>query len=224
AAAAARVPAPAPVVPAPVRVEVVKESNVSRRWRTKVKPQSLQTLDSGNDLMNELFFKTAPHNPPHLFVSNTLYMLTASIYEQVHLIESPQRKAEWREAFHEAARIYGWQIIAWVVLHNHYHAIVQSPECAGNLSKFVNSYHKFTSRKWNCEDGLNGRKVWWNYWDTCIRSEHDYCSRLRYVFWNPLKHGLVERPDEYEFSNYSDYLNADAVFSRITEVNDVPEF
>jgi putative transposase len=151
-------------------------------------------------------------------------MLTASIYEQVHLMESPRRKAEWRDAFHEVANIYNWQIIAWVVLHNHYHAIVQSPEQATNLSKFINSFHEFTARKWNHEDGMKGRKVWWNYWDTCIRSEHDYCSRIRYIFWNPVKHGLVERPDEYEFSNYSDYLNADADFSGITEVNDVPEF
>lgn len=114
-AAAAHVPAPARDVPVPVQVEGVKESNVSRRWRTKVKIQSLETLDSGNPLMNELLFKTAPHNPPHLFVPNNLYMLTASIYEQVHLIESPQRKAEWREAFHEAAEIYKWQIINYAV-------------------------------------------------------------------------------------------------------------
>ena len=174
--------------------------------------------------MPDAIFKTAPHNPPHLFVADSLYMLTASIYEKTCLMGSRQRKAEWRDAFYEAARIYEWQIIAWVVLHNHYHAIVRSPECAVNLSKFVNSYHKFTSRKWNREDGLKSRKVWWNYWDTCIRSEHDYCSRLRYVFWNPLKHGLVERPEDYEFSNYNAFLNSDADLTGISEVNDVPEF
>lgn len=118
-----------------------------------------------------------------------------------------QRKTEWRDAFHEAARIYQWQVIAWVVLSNHYHAIVQSPEHASSLSKFVNSYHKYTARKWNHEDGMKGRKIWWNYWDSCIRSERDYCRRLTYVFWNPVKHGLVDRPEEYNFSNYAAYLD-----------------
>lgn len=176
--------------------------------------------------MTDAIFKTAPHNPPHLLVANCLYMLTASIYESAPLIESPQRKEEWRDAFYEAAKIYQWEIIAWVVLHNHYHAIVRSPECANNLSKFINSYHKFTARKWNNQNGLKGHQVWWNYWDTCIRSEQDYFNRLRYVFWNPIKHGLVEKPEDYNFSNYGEYLDTLQNFDFIStsEVNDVPEF
>lgn len=174
--------------------------------------------------MSDAVFKTAPHNPPHFFVAGTLYMLTGAIYGKAPLMISDQRKAEWQDAFHEAAKIYGWQIIAWVVLPDHYHAIVGSPEYGCNLSKFVNSYHKYTARKWNREDGMKGRQVWWNYWDTCIRSERDYYSRLRYVFWNPLKHRLVERPEDYDFSNYRAYLNSSVDLTGINEVNDVPEF
>ena len=174
--------------------------------------------------MFDAIFKTASYNPPHLFIADTLYMLTASIYGKACLMESSQRKAEWQDAFHEAAKIYGWQIIAWVVLPDHYHAIVRSPEYGFNLSKFVNSYHKYTARKWNREDGMKGRQVWWNYWDTCIRSERDYYNRLRYVFRNPLKHGLVERPEDYDFSNYRASLNSSVDLTGINEVNDVPEF
>ena len=174
--------------------------------------------------MSEIIFKTAPHNPPHLFVADTLYMLTAATYEKIDLMKSFTRKLEWCEAFHEAAKIYQWQILAWVVLHNHYHAIIQSPEYADNLPAFVNSYHKFTARTWNDEDGLKGRKIWWNYWDTCIRSEYDYCNRLRYIFWNPVKHGLVEKPEDYSFSNYREYLNKGFDFNQGNEVNNVPEY
>lgn len=173
-----------------------------------------------------MVFKTAPHNPPHFFVAKTIYMLTASIYEKADLMKAPRRKVEWRDAFREASEIYRWKIIAWVVLHNHYHVIVQSPQNATNLSKFVNSYHKFTARKWNDEDHRKGRQVWRNYWDTCIRSEHDYYNRLRYLFWNPVKHGLTEKPEDYHFSNYNEYLDQlqGFDFTGMSEVNDVPEF
>jgi REP element-mobilizing transposase RayT len=73
-------------------------------------------------------YKNAPHNPPHWFLPNTIYMLTASTYQNHHLIFSPERKIAWRNAFIEAAKLYSWYIIAWVVLNNHYHAMVESPE------------------------------------------------------------------------------------------------
>jgi hypothetical protein len=44
------------------------------------------------------------------------------------------------------------------------------------------------------------------------------------VFYNPVKHGLVEKPEDYRFSNYSEYLNQGFDFEGIGEVNDVPEF
>jgi putative transposase len=177
--------------------------------------------------MNSPVFKRAPHNPPHLFLPDAIYMLTASIYEKEPLIASSQRKMEWGDAFVNAAELYGWQIIAWVVLSDHYHAMVQAPKKAETLSKFIGSYHKYTARKWNNEDNTNGRKVWWNYWDTCIRSEKEYHNRLRYIFWNPVKHGLTSNPEEYKFSNYTDYLlqwQVEFNFTDMDEVNDVPEF
>jgi putative transposase len=177
--------------------------------------------------MNSDIFKTAPHNPPHLFLPDMLYMLTASIYKNELLIQSSNRKLQWIETFVKSAEIYGWQIVAWVVLNNHYHAIIRSPEKTETLSKFIASYHKYTARCWNEEEQLNKRKVWWNYWDTCIRSEHDYYNRLRYVFWNPVKHGLAENPEEYLFSNYKDFLlswQVDFNFTNMDEATDVPEY
>lgn len=172
-------------------------------------------------------FKRAPHNPPHLFLPDTYYMLTASTYQKEPIMESSARKRDWVEAFLKAAEIYKWQAIAWVVLNNHYHGIVKSPDDAHTLSKFVGSYHKFTSRKWNEEDGNTGRKIWWNYWDTCLTSERKYYTRLRYVFWNPAKHGLRDFPEDYVFSNYKEFSTNWRVefdFTDMDEVNDVPEF
>jgi len=177
--------------------------------------------------MHNDIFKRAPHNPPHLFLPKTLYMLTASTYPREHLMRSPDRKMAWLESFLKAAEIYEWRVIAWVILHNHYHAIVQSPETAKTLSKFTGSYHKYTSRKWNDEEESKGRQVWWNYWDTCLLSEHDYYARLRYVFWNPVQHKICNRPDEYHFSSYKEFLanwDVDFNFAKMDEVTDVPEF
>jgi len=156
-------------------------------------------------------FKTAPHTPAHLFRAGAIYIVTGATYEKRPHMQADARKQQWHSSFRRAAEIYDWAIIAWVVLNNHYHVIVRAPEkSAENLSKFVASYHKFTSRQWNDEDSKSGRQVWWNYWDTCIRSEPDYLARLNYVHWNPVKHGVVNRPDAYSHSSYREFMIAQA--------------
>jgi putative transposase len=184
--------------------------------------QNLEILES---MMDDVF-KTYQHNPPHLFRPNSVYMLTASTYQKENIIHIPERKRQLKDSLFKAAELHKWQVIAWVILHNHYHVLVESPENALNLAKFVASYHKFTSRMWNKADKTPGRQVWWNYWDTCIRSEKDYGNRLGYIFWNPVKHGLAQSVEEYPFSSYQDYLKKDYGFDFTgwNEVNDVPEF
>ena len=114
---------------------------------------------------------------------------------------------------------------------HHYHVIVRAPEdSAQSLPKFVASYHKFTSRQWNDADSKNGRQVWWNYWDTCIRSERDFLARFNYVNWSPVKHRVVSRPEDYLFSSYREYfatwpdeLRAIAAEYPYHDVRDVPD-
>jgi putative transposase len=120
--------------------------------------------------MDEDSFKIADHTPSHLFMDNAIYIITGATYRRISYIKRDDRKKQWLSAFRHAAERYGWEIIAWIVLNNHYHTILQAPESmTNNLPKFIGSYHKFTARIWNDQDGRRGRKVWWNYWDTCIR-------------------------------------------------------
>jgi putative transposase len=176
--------------------------------------------------MNKTVFKPAHNAPPHLFVADWFYMLTGSTYKHQPLIRSDNRKKEWFNALHAASEIYHWMIIAWVVMDNHYHVILKSPQNPDNLPQFVASYHKFTAHLWNNQDLLPGRMVWWNYWDTCIRSYDDYLNRLRYVFWNPVKHGMVQEPADYLYCNYVDFLKEEwfDIGKALVEVEDVPEF
>ncbi len=202
---------------AAVRVQVEEDS------RSAMSPDIALRAKMSDDI-----FKTRLHTPVHLFRADAIYMITGAIYQKQPIMKTDSRKVNWREAFIRASELYGWAIIAWVVLDNHYHVIVRSPgQNPSNLSRYVASFHKFTARRWNKEDKIVGRKVWWNYWDRCIRSEQDFINHLKYVFWNPVKHGCVDKPDKYRHSNYLFFLE-EYFFSEdheiIKEEDDVPEF
>ncbi len=179
--------------------------------------------------MTPNILKTGNHTPNHLFRANATYMLTAPIYGDDHLMKTDLRKVEWHDSFHKAVEIYQWRIIAWVVLSNHYHALLRSPgDSAKSIDMFVASYHKFTATKWNKEDIKFGRPVWWNYFDTCIKDRREFFAKLNYIHWNPVKHGLVKRPEDYAYSSYRDFLKQKlSKVNRtlaVVEVHDVPEF
>lgn len=66
--------------------------------------------------------------------------------------------------------------------------------------------HGRVSYMLNQEDGTRGRKVFQNYWDRCIRNEKDFYTRFNYIHYNPVKHSLVDKMEDYEFSSYRYYL------------------
>lgn len=39
-----------------------------------------------------------------------------------------------------------------------------------------------------------------------IRDERDYLNHLHYIHYNPVKHGLVNRPEDYPYTSYNEYF------------------
>lgn len=51
-------------------------------------------------------------------------------------------------------------------------------------------------------EAKSAKRIFWNYWDTCITYERSYFARLNYIYFNPVKHGYVEVPESYPFGSY----------------------
>jgi putative transposase len=68
--------------------------------------------------------------------------------------------------------------------------------------------HGRTSFQWNGEEGNRGRKVWFNATETGIKSERHFWSSLLYVMNNAVKHGYVERWQDWPYSNAADWLDS----------------
>lgn len=151
------------------------------------------------------------HAPPHLFVPGASYFVTARTVNREPVMQEASRRGEMLDALRFAAEQRHWSLVAWVVLNNHYHCILQAPDdSARSLSSLIEAAHKYTSRRWNALDRTVGRKVWYQYRDTCLTHEASFLARLNYIHFNPVKHKLVPRPELYEFSSYREWRDRDA--------------
>ena len=125
------------------------------------------------------------HRPAHVFESNTMYIVTAGTLYKKHIFHESQRLRLLQDALFEVAQVYDWTLQAWAVFSNHYHFIARSPDDGKTLRPMIQRLHSQTSREVNRLDGAQGRKVWFQYWDTCLTYEKSYYARLNYVHNNP---------------------------------------
>jgi len=82
-----------------------------------------------------------------------------------------------------------------------------NPKQISNANFGINHIHGKFSYLFNKMDKSRGRKVFQNYWDTCIREEKDLWTRFNYIHHNPVKHGYCDRMEGYRFSSFARYLN-----------------
>jgi len=147
----------------------------------------------------EIQIGTWPHGPLHLFAPNTFYMVTASTLYKQPIFNTREKLHMLQDTLFEAMRAYGWKLQAWAILINHYHFIARSPEQGTSLKRLIQRLHSQSARLVNTMDGTPGRRVWFQYWDTCLTYERSYYARLNYVHNNPVKHGLVSVAEKYPY-------------------------
>lgn len=102
--------------------------------------------------------------------------------------------------------MYEYQLFGWVILPNHYHLLFKSKlgRVLPDVMRKVHSKSAVHIKK-HIENPTRIR-IWYNYWDSCIRDERSLYMHLNYIHQNPVKHGLVKNPVDYEFSSYREYL------------------
>ncbi len=145
------------------------------------------------------------HEPPHIYADDTWYFITASTFRGVHFLATHQAKTLLLEKIRDRTQEYGIQLKAWVILNNHYHLLMKSRRSA-DIPRFFQRLHAGMAFELNNLENRRGRKIWYSYWDTCIRDDRGFWTRFNYIHNNPVKHGYVRLPGDWEFSSYHEHL------------------
>ncbi len=146
-------------------------------------------------------YKVYPHNPPHLYMDQYYYMITAVNYKKRLLIRHDSAKKILLETIREFCQKYHWQLIDWAILDNHYHLILKS-HLGKDLSRVMGGIHRKSAYLIKKATEIVCPRFWWNYWDTCPKNEKQLYAMRNYVVYNPVKHGIVENILDYPWSSF----------------------
>lgn len=97
----------------------------------------------------------------------------------------------------------------WCVMPNHVHVLFQ-PINGWSMSKIIATWKSYTGRRISeyIQNGNSGitplakNRVWHpEYWDRYVRDNSHYDAVVNYIRMNPVKAGLVTRPEDWQFSS-----------------------
>ena len=93
-----------------------------------------------------------------------------------------------------------WRCLAYCLMPNHYHLVVELAEC--NLAPGMHVLNLGYVRRFNWRHQRVGRLLQGPYHaELIVRDEH-YLESLRYVVLNPVRAALVAHPAEWRWSSY----------------------
>jgi putative transposase len=100
----------------------------------------------------------------------------------------------------QAVRRFGWSLSAYVLMTNHFHLVVQTPEA--NLSRGMHWLNTVYVVWFNRRYQRSGHLYQGRFKAFLIEKELYFMEVLRYVVLNPVRAGMVERPEDYQWSSY----------------------
>ncbi|MCW5559957.1 MAG: hypothetical protein KIT22_19230 [Verrucomicrobiae bacterium] len=133
-------------------------------------------------------------------------MVSAACYRHADYIgHSPQRMEEFSATLLRVFQEHATHPVAWCVLPNYYHALVEAPNILKLLHE-LGRFHGRTSHGWNGEESCRGRQVFHRAVERFMRSERHFLATVNYVHNNPVHHGYVRLWTEWPWSSAVEYL------------------
>ena len=120
-----------------------------------------------------------------------------------------------RSAVREVRQAHPFEIVAWVVLPEHMHAVWSLPptdsdystrwnQIKGGFSRCIPPGERISkSRTAKRERGIWQRR----FWEHLIRDDEDLARHLDYTHYNPVKHGYVRRAVDWPFSSFHRFVD-----------------
>ena len=113
------------------------------------------------------------------------------------------KRIDW---LRRAVQTYGWRLHAFVLMKNHDHLFVQTPQA--NLSAGMQYLNGSYTGYFNRRHRRAGHLFQGRFKGHLVEERGYYLEVSRYIHLNPVRARLVERPEQYAFSSYPGYGRA----------------
>jgi putative transposase len=127
------------------------------------------------------------------------HFLTFSCYRRRPLLGRDTAYRIFESELEAVRRRYGFVVAGYVLMPEHGHLLVGEPRVS-SLATALQVLKQITSRKLK----RHGEAHFWQrrYYDFNVHSESKRVEKLRYMHRNPVRRGLVAKPEDWPWSSF----------------------
>ena len=168
--------------------------------------------------------------------AHDLHFITCSCYQRQPNLGTAERRDRFVNVLEEARCKYRFVVHGYVVMPEHFHLLITEPEVgdpsvvmkvikerfsrqvhasdenglkAHSFAKSANEWGTHAGREGHA-DGEGNERVWQKrFYDFNVWTERKRIEKLRYIHRNPVRRGLVERPEQWEWSSFRTYSDGE---------------
>jgi len=138
--------------------------------------------------------------PLRIEFPGAIHHVTSRGNDGINIFRDDDDRRKFLDFLGKAVVRFGWSVTAWVLMTNHFHLVIQTPQ--PNLSRGM---HWLKSRYvgwFNRRHKRSGHLFQGRFKSFLIEKETYLREVLRYVVLNPVRAQMVARPEQYVWSSY----------------------
>jgi putative transposase len=155
-----------------------------------------------------------------------LHFVTGSCYRRRPFLTSPVRRDLFLTVLEQVRQRYSFVVVGYVVMPEHFHLLISEPE-KGDPSVVIQALKVGFVRRLMVQtpsaqrspvEKITPANIWQRrFYDFNVWSKQKRIEKLRYIHRNPVKRGLVEKPEQWHWSSFRSYAYAEVGPVRVND-------
>ena len=132
--------------------------------------------------------------------TGNFHFITFSCYRRRPYLNSATSRRLFELALERIRQRYGFVVLGYVVMPDHVHLLVNEPK-HGTLDRVMQALKLSVTKR------RKERPFWQaRYYDFNVWNPEKTTEKLKYMHRNPVKRGLVAKPNDWEWSSFRHYM------------------
>jgi len=142
--------------------------------------------------------------PLRIEYEGAFYHVTARGNERRNIYYSKSDYERFKQYLIEAKKKYNCIIHCYVLMGNHYHLLIETPDA--NLNKIMHYVNGSYTTYINIRRNRSGHLFQGRYKAILVDKDSYIMELSRYIHLNPVRAKITEKPEDYPYSSYNSYI------------------